>query len=469
MKRNIKLLLFSAFVFLSSCQPSIETFTPSSGSVKFTSYVAVGNSLTAGYESGALFTSGQTYSWPNMLAMQMKSVGMTEPFRIPYMKTEDGVGVSESGGNYLFRTKLVLGYSTDCTGKTSLGPVPADPNASQLKLYEDIATSVAAGGPYNNLGIPGIKVTDLFSPTLAYRNPFFTRIVYNPNDTLLYYAQKVNPTFFSLWIGNNDVLGYAASGGVGDSITPMDGPVGSGFTASAEAAVKYLTSITTGGVIASIPDITSIPYFNTIPYNVISLTDQNQVDQLNAAYANYNAFMKSKGLSYKIEFKTGNNAMVISDPSMPLPDSLSYLKIRQIKSDELVLLEIPGDSLKCGGWGTIKPVPDQYVLTEAEIQKVHTAISNYNTELQNLAQQYDLAFIDFYSILKGVEKGGVTEDGIHFTTKFITGNLFSLDGVHLTPQGNAVVANYFIGAINKKYGSNIPKVMVSEYPGLKFP
>jgi hypothetical protein len=32
------------------------------------------------------------------------------------------------------------------------------------------------------------------------------------------------PTFFSLWIGNNDVLGYATTGGDGSSITPSAGP-----------------------------------------------------------------------------------------------------------------------------------------------------------------------------------------------------------------------------------------------------
>ncbi len=470
MKRNIKILFFSALIFLASCQPSLNTYNPTPGSAKFTSYVAVGNSLTAGYESGALFISGQKYSWDNMLATQMKSVGMSAQFKTPYMPTEDGVGVSEGGGTPVFRTKLILGYSKDCTGKTSLGPVPANPNASQAALYKEITTSVASGGPYNNLGIPGIKVTDLFSTKLALRNPFFTRI-YNPSfgPVLLNYAKEVNPTFFSLWIGNNDVLGYAASGGVGDFITPMDGPEGVGFTASATAAVKYLASITSGGVVASIPDITSIPYFNTVPYNPIPITSQAQADQLNAAYAQYNGFMKANGLPYRINFHVGANAMVISDPSMPLPDSLSFLKIRQIKSDELVMLEIPGDSLKCAFWGTVKPVPDQYVLTESEISKVQTAIQNYNTVLKNLANQYNLAYVDFYTILKSVEKKGITEDGILFTTKFITGNLFSFDGVHLTPQGNGVVANYFIDAINAKYGSNIPKVVVSEIPGIQFP
>ena len=51
----------------------------------------------------------------------------------------------------------------------------------------------------------------------------------------------------------------------------------------------------------------------------------------------------------------------------------------------------------------------------------------------------------------------------------VTGGLFSLDGVHLTPRGYAIIANEFIKATNSTYGSNIPLANVASYPGLKFP
>lgn len=461
---------FIGLLFLASCNPNTGNTPPGTGSANFTSYVAVGNSLTAGYADGALYFSGQKYGWANILAHQLVTVGMKGRFKIPYMPTENGVGASEgSQGTPVLRTKYILGHSIDCFGNTGLAPVSANPNASQATLYFYLSTSVAAGGPYNNLGIPGIKVTDLFNSNLAKTNLFFTRIAYSTTDILETYAAKVKPTFFSLWIGNNDVLGYAASGGVGDVITPMDGAVGVGFKASIDAEVKYLASMTGGGVIADIPDITSVPFFNTIPYNAIVLSSKAQADQLNAAYAQYNKAMGTLGLPYRISFKVGANPMVISDPSMPVPANLSQLKIRQIKSDELVTLELPTDSLKCGGWGTQKPVPDQYILTESEILNVKNATDNYNTLMRNLAKQYNLAFVDFNAIMKSIDKDGITVDGIHFTTKFITGKLFSLDGIHLTPQGNALVANYFIDAINKKYGSQIPDATVSDYPAVKIP
>ena len=468
----LNIILFAGFLFMTSCNPNTEDNNqkPGAGSADFTSYVAVGNSLTAGYADGALYTSGQKYGWANILSQQMKAVGMTSRFSIPLMPTEDGVGASEgSTGIPVLRTKYVLGYATDCLGNKSLAPVSANPNASQAELYFYLITSVAQAGPYHNLGIPGIKVTDLFKTNLAQTNPFFTRIAYHPTDTLETYAAKVKPTFFSLWIGNNDVLGYAASGGL-SAITPMDGAAGTGFKTSLEDEVKYLTSLTPNGVIADIPDITSVPYFNTIPYNAIVLSSQTQADQLNAAYTPYNNAMTAMGLPYRISFKVGANPMIIADKDMPLPDTLSYLKFRQMKSDELVILEMPTDSLKCAGWGTQKPVPDQFILTENEIKNVTDATNAFNSLMQKEAEQYNLAFVDFNAIMKDIDKnGGVTEDGIKFTTKFITGNLFGLDGIHLTPRGNALVTNYFIDAINKTYGSKIAKVDVSTYPPIKMP
>jgi hypothetical protein len=44
-----------------------------------------------------------------------------------------------------------------------------------------------------------------------------------------------------------------------------------------------------------------------------------------------------------------------------------------------------------------------------------------------------------------------------------------LDGIHLTPRGNAIIANTFIDAINSKYSASVPHADVTKYSGLKFP
>ena len=65
--------------------------------------------------------------------------------------------------------------------------------------------------------------------------------------------------------------------------------------------------------------------------------------------------------------------------------------------------------------------------------------------------------------------GGIQFDGVKYTSTFVTGGSFSLDGVHPTGRRYAILANEFIEAINDKYKSNLPKVNVNSYSGVTFP
>ncbi len=467
MKTKYFLYVVTVLFLVSSCKPEINDFTPESGSADLTSYVAVGNSLTAGYADASLYASGQKSGFASILAQQFAYAGGNGTFKIPMMPTEDGVSPRVTPTGLYFTTKLVIGYSTDCLGNTSLAPVPADPNPDQAKLAQELTTSVAAEGPFNNIGVPGVKVGHLLAPGLGTLNPYYGRFAENPQtDALIGEAAKVNPTFFTLWIGNNDVLGYATSGGL-EAITPMEGPAGVGFAASYTAVVQQLTSMASSGAIANIPAITSAAFFTTVPYNPIVLSEQAMVDALNAAYAPYNGAMAQLKLPYRIKWKLGANPMVIADADMGIP--VPQLNIRQIEKGELVLLTIPQDSIKCAFWGTQKPIPNQYILTSKEIKKIENATDVFNKFIKDKAVEYDLALVDFNSLMVTIATKGLVFDGIPFSSAFITGNLFSLDGIHLTPQGNAVVANYFIDAINAKYNANVPKVNISDYAPVVLP
>lgn len=448
-----------------SCQPEINEFEPSKGNADFSVYMTAGNSLTAGYADNALYKSGQENSFSNMLAEQMEYVGRTGSFNIPYINTEDGVGT----GNGVLFTKLTMGFTQDCLGNTSLGPVRANPNATQQELAVLLGTSVAAQGPFHNIGVPGAKVTHLLAPGYGALNPFYGRFASAAGNAVVDEIALVKPTFFTLWIGNNDVLSYAIAGGAADQITPLDGAPGMGFAASLEAILMTFKATATAGAIANIPDITDIPYFTTVPHNPIALTDQTQVDQLNAAYGQYNAAMEQFGLDYRINFTLGANPMVIHDPSIAVPPGYETLQIRQIKATELVLLSIPQDSIKCAFWGTQKPVPGTFVLDEKEIMDIEEAVAGYNLAIKAAAEKYDLAHTDMNALMKKVSSGGFVVDGVSFSNAFVTGNAFSTDGVHLTPQGNAVAANAFIDAINKKYNASIPKVNVAQYNAVVLP
>jgi lysophospholipase L1-like esterase len=107
-------------------------------------------------------------------------------------------------------------------------------------------------------------------------------------------------------------------------------------------------------------------------------------------------------------------------------------------------------------------------LTSDEVAEIQTAVGAFNQVITGLAAANNLAVVDIYQKLKDLESG-IVWDGIKLSPKFITGGAFSTDGLHPTPRGNALVANYVIDAINSYYGSNIPHADITQYPGLIFP
>jgi hypothetical protein len=57
--KNFKIYLLAGLLFVAACKPDIHTPTPTAGTANFSRYIAVGNSLTAGYSNGGLYLS-----WP---------------------------------------------------------------------------------------------------------------------------------------------------------------------------------------------------------------------------------------------------------------------------------------------------------------------------------------------------------------------------------------------------------------------
>lgn len=438
-----KHLLYAAGLALAfaSCKPHMDTDVPSANGLNFSRYIAVGNSLTAGYADGTLYRSGQQNSYPSILATQFSVLGGGE-FRQPLLNAESGYP----------NPKRILGPSADCKGVTSLAPI-IWPN-SRADTAGD-AANIASGGPYNNLGVPGIRAIDFLLPGYALiaktflNAPWAYRFFDHPStDRPLDMVVRSAPTFFTAWIGNNDVLLYAVNGGAGSPIGISNADT---FNIALNAVVNALTVNGAKGALINIPDVTSTPYFTTVPYNGLVLTRQGQVDSLNAAYA-----------ALKITFHLGQNPFIIEDASVPVVGR------RQIKAGEYVLLSIPQDSLKCAGWGSIKPIPGQYVLSETEVSAVNAATADFNTMIQNKANEKHLAYVDMNTYMKQLVSG-IEYNGVSFTTEFVRGGAFSLDGIHLCPRGYALAANEMIRSINSFYHSNIPQADVNKYNGLAFP
>ncbi|CUS88967.1 hypothetical protein JGI20_01230, partial [Candidatus Kryptobacter tengchongensis] len=155
----------------------------------------------------------------------------------------------------------------------------------------------------------------------------------------------------------------------------------------------------------------------------------------------------------------------------------------QLRPGDLVLL--PASSLIATGYGLPnvppfnqlpnagKPLPDDVVLDANEVTVARNAVQKFNliidTVLANPTRAGRVVKVDIYSRLNEVKATGLEIAGVKFTTDFITGGLFSLDGVHPSSRGHGIIANEFIKAINTKFGSNIPYVDVMSLPGIQLP
>ena len=446
--KKIFLILLSIGLF-TACERKIDTYTVTSGSANFKKYIAVGNSLLAGYADGALYHNGQKYSIPNLIAGQLQMAG-SGTFVQPMVASEYGVAFTGSG------PKFKLGISTDCTGAASLGPIP------DIGTKETLAP---VGYDVNNFSVPGAKSFHVLAPHYGdpaglmtnppTANPYFFRFAKTAASSVLGDAVAANGTFFTLWLGDNDVLSYATSGGVGDTITSP-----AFFQTVMGGVLMELTANGAKGIISTIPDVTAVPFFNTIPYNGLVLT-QSEADSVNM-------FMNLVQLPY--HYTAGPNPFLVPDPN-----SASPFKVRQMVKGEMVLMTVPTDSLKCMGMGIINrithalyPIPKQYILSLDDIAKIQAATTAYNQIIAGLAANFKIGLVDMNTKLKELQSG-IVWDGIALNTVFVTGGVFSLDGIHLNPRGCALAANFFIDAINKQYNSTVPFVDVTKYPGVIFP
>ncbi len=503
MKKLLALLIFFG-LFLVSCSdddtgigttpPPPDPVNYTSGTADFSNYVAVGNSLTAGYSDGALFIDGQTAAYPNILAGNFALAGGGS-FTTPFMA--DNLGGATLGGQTLFGNRLILSFASG-----SPTPVPvAGTGATEIS---NILT-----GPFNNMGVPGAKSFHLAAPgygniagvALGQANPYYVRFASSPTASIIADAVAQNPSFFSLWIGNNDILSFATSGGAGVDQTGNLDPSTYGsnditdpnvFANVFNGLLQALTANGADGVVMNIPDVTSIPYFTTVPYNAVPL-DEATAGVVNQAYLPYNGgiqqalaalngtglFTAEEAARRTINFTAGQNAVVIIDEDLTdlgaiNPAFAGLPKYRQATPEDLlVLLNLnfigtlanPNDPTSINGVAV--PLSDQWVLTPEEQTAVATATVAYNQTIEALVTQYDLALVDVNSYQNVIaDVGAPLSDGSVVTDDYATGGGFSLDGIHPAPRGSALASNLIIQTINAKYGSNLPGVDPLDYTGL---
>ena len=433
----------AALISLASCKPSFETPKASKGTADFTRYIAVGNSLTAGYADGGLYLEGQQNSYPSIIAKQMAMVGggkFTQPLFTEAQANGSGylklTGFSNSGSPVTTTVK----ENTAMRGEANI------PGFGSVVLYTKYS------GDINNYGVPGIKLQQITYAPYGNLNGYFERLLPGnpPTNTTSYldFVTAKDFTFFTDWLGNNDALGYATSGGAADALTDK-----TQFAQLYAFSINKLTEKGAKGAVATIPDVTAIPYFNTVTINAILSAVQKSNAQVKDLYISARTSADLGNTAYAPRAATSADLVVLTFPTS---------KVGQI-------VNVPGVGPVPYGLTPYAPIENQYILDANEAALTKDYVVSYNNTIKTLAAQKGLAVFDAFTFLNDIKAHGILVDGVSASSSYISGGIFSLDGVHLTPRGYAMVANEYIKAINKTYSANIPTVNISNYRGVKFP
>jgi hypothetical protein len=419
----------------------------------FSNYVALGDSLTAGWQSGCLVARHQLRSYPATLAHQF---GMTVA----------GEGDSDASPAK-FQQPLVSepGLPQPCYSLTF------DPATHSIGL--DFHTGEPGGQPenallarpYNNLGIPGSHSYDQVDVTNSNGTDIYSLILRNFQGSPLNGTNAVQqaianqPTFITVFVGNNDDLDAVGSGTVisdsclalnpaenglcdGITITPVDV-----FTAKYNEILQTLHTALPNATIMTVnlPDITVLPFDTTVPPVVINPATQQPV----------------------------------LDPAghpIPLLGEDHHGNTIQIPPDTLVTigalpLEAAGYGIPCAVAPNLPacdhPLPDGHI----EVDGLHAGVLLYADEVAAVLQRtaaYNAAItaasttisapvFDLHGAFNNVKANGITYGGVTMTATYLTGGLFSYDGIHPTNSGYAVLADLMIQFLNGTYGTSIPR------------
>ncbi len=118
--------------------------------------------------------------------------------------------------------------------------------------------------------------------------------------------------------------------------------------------------------------------------------------------------------------------------------------------------------------GITYPLQDKWVLLPSEQLEIKAATDAFNSVIKNAADQAGLAFVDANAIMREMASTGFSSGNFVLEADLVTGGAFSLDGVHPTARGYALMANEFLKAIDATYGSNFEVseslVDIGKYP-----
>ncbi|MFY7910603.1 MAG: SGNH/GDSL hydrolase family protein, partial [Emticicia sp.] len=295
-----------------------------------------------------------------------------------------------------------------------------------------------SGSVANNYGVVGLRVSDVNKASFGNAktqgfNPFFERILPAGKEEISYtdFVKESNATFFTVSIGEQDLLSYATSGGR-TSMTET-----SSFALNIQKLLDALVANKAQGILTNIPNVLDLPYFN---------------------FYSFQELAKNVGTT-DIFITTGNGI------------------VRAATTNDKILMEAIPNVGKTNaanqkkGFSMTHPLTNEEVLDKDEISIISSRLSDFNGVLKFEASKRGIILADLNGLYAQVKSKTYTVNGVKFDNSLFTGGFFSLDGINPTPRGSAVIANEIIKVINENYKNSlktaIPSLDVSKFESLK--
>ena len=376
---------------------------PTQGDGLFQRYVSLGNSITAGWQSDGINDSTQVQSYAFLLAQQMGT-----RFAVPFFSKP---GCTPPIANWVTQKRI-----------DSVAPVP---NGCAFR------SATRATDILNNVAVPGEFTADLTSKTtLVAPTGLFTLIL--GGMTQVEKALQADPTFATVWIGNNEILAPATTG----LLVQTPGVPGSGLLPAAAwrplfaAGINQLKTAPSlrGGVLIGVVDPVNAPRFFPADTLGVNTTYKGQWDQLT----------------------TKTNTILGCGASGYL---ISTEIISRIRSGALPAV------VSCVKNQPQAPVGDIFMLDPTERQTLSATVTEYNAYIKAKADSIGFAYFDPNPVLAAARTARlvpVIPALLSTTNPF--GEYFSLDGVHPRAKAHILVANALIDVINTKYGTTLTKL-----------
>jgi len=302
----------------------------------------------------------------------------------------------------------------------SLGPPPVVKQSSGTSTGRDNPTQQ----PYD-IAVPGHTLTDVINrtPVLVPQSAediitdAVLELPLGDNRSQMNEAIRLKPTVLFIWAGNNDALA-ADIAGTPAAMTPLDT-----FTQDYQQLITTLHSQTKATlIVANIPDVTLVPYLTPAAVILAEIAAATHLPQ--------------PAISALLGIQPGD--LVNTTGLSQVQTALAALQQGQMPS----------------------PLTDEAFLSAAEAAQVQAMVDQYNAVIAQQVSSAGGVLVDIHAFFNGAAQGGVTINNYPATTSFL-GGLFSLDGIHPTNTGYALIANQYIAAINVALKTNLTPVYVT--------